>query len=106
LCEANGIQFISFPIIDRTTPSSKEAFVQLMRRLEKQIQEGRNLAIHCRQGIGRAALVAICLLISGGLTPQTAIQQVSAARGCSVPETLEQTRWIVEFAKSLLATPV
>lgn len=98
LCQANGIQFYSFPITDRSVPSSREAFTGLVLKLAKQLADGKNLAIHCRQGIGRAALVAICLLIVSGSAAESAIQQVSAARGCPVPETSEQRRWIADFA--------
>jgi len=52
------------------------------------------------QGIGRAALVAICVLIWSGLESAAAIEQVGAARGCAVPETPEQCRWITDYAKS------
>jgi predicted protein tyrosine phosphatase len=102
LCRAHGIRFFSFPIIDRGVPSSQEAFAQLVRKLAEQLAEGKNLAVHCRQGIGRAALVAICLLVSSGLDAEAAIQRISAARGCSVPETSEQRRWIADFPKSLM----
>jgi hypothetical protein len=102
LCKANGIQFVSFPIIDRGVPSSVGAFSDLVAKLAEQIAEGKKIAIHCRQGLGRAALFAICLLVLSGVDPAAAIQRVGLARGCSVPETPEQKRWITDFAKSLL----
>jgi protein-tyrosine phosphatase len=98
----SGIQFFSFPITDRGVPSSREAFLDFVTKLAEQLANGKNLAVHCRQGIGRAALVAICLLISSGIDPKTAIQGVGAARGCMVPETLEQRRWISDFATLLM----
>jgi protein-tyrosine phosphatase len=101
-CRADGIQFLSFPILDRSVPASTAAFADLVTKLAEQLAGGKNVAIHCRQGIGRAALVAICLLVVADIAPETAVQRVSAARGCSVPETAEQRRWIADFAKSLL----
>lgn len=103
LCRANGIQFFSFPITDRGTPSSGEDFSDLVMKLAERLADGKNVAIHCRQGIGRAAVVAICLLVLSGMDPQAAVQRVSAARGCPVPETPEQRRWIADFAKLLMA---
>ncbi len=97
---ANGIQFFSFPIADRGVPLSREAFSDLVMKLAEQLARGKNIAVHCRQGIGRAALVAICLLVLSGLDPETVIRRVSAARGCTVPETTEQKRWITDYAKS------
>jgi len=102
LCRANGIQFISFPITDRDVPSSKEAASDVVTKLAEQLVDGKNVAIHCRQGVGRAALIAICLLVFAGIELEQAIQRVVTARGCGVPETSEQRRWIAEFAKSLL----
>lgn len=100
LCRTNGIEFMSFPIIDRAVPSSFKAFSDLVARLADQLTNGKNIAVHCRQGIGRAGLVAICLLILSGLEQAEAIERVGTARGCSVPETPEQRRWIADFARS------
>jgi protein-tyrosine phosphatase len=102
LCRANGIQFFSFPITDRGVPSSREAFSELVAKLAGQLAVGNNIAVHCRQGIGRSALVAICLLVLSGIDPEAANQQVGAARGCPVPETAEQRRWVADFARSLM----
>jgi protein-tyrosine phosphatase len=102
LCQANGIEFLSFPIIDRAVPSSMEDFSHLVTALAGQLANGKNIAVHCRQGIGRSALVVVCLLILSGVERATAIDRVSSARGCSVPETPEQRRWIADFAKSLV----
>jgi protein-tyrosine phosphatase len=103
--EGQGIEFMAFPIVDRSTPTSKDAMLKLATELANALLQGRNVAIHCRQGLGRAPLVAICVLILAGLDPQTAAQRVSAARGCPVPETVEQERWIAEFVKEALVGP-
>jgi protein-tyrosine phosphatase len=102
LCKAQGIELVAFPIVDRSVPSSKEAVLKLATELAMRLAEGKNIAIHCRQGIGRAPLVAICVLILAGLDPQSASQRVSTARGCPVPETVEQERWIADFVKEMM----
>ena len=60
--------------------------------------DGKSIAIHCRQGIGRAPLMAICILVVAGMGIEAARTTVGAARGCSVPETPEQVRWLTAFA--------
>ena len=105
LCQANGMAFHSFPINDRAAPSSREAALALLANLTDELAAGKIIAVHCRQGIGRAALIAICLLVLSGVAPEAASQRVSAARGCSVPETPEQRRWIADFAKLVTAQP-
>src|SRR5271163_3982512 len=55
LSPAHDIEFHSFPIADRGVPSSREAFLSLMEKLTEHLASGKNIAVHCRQGIGRAA---------------------------------------------------
>jgi protein-tyrosine phosphatase len=62
------------------------------------LASGRNVVVHCRQGIGRTGLVAACLLVSKGESPETAVEKLSAARGVPIPETAEQRRWIDHYA--------
>lgn len=95
------MSFISFPIPDRCVPLSQTAAVKFIETLNSTLTSGRNLVLHCRQGIGRSGLIAACLLIAKGWTPHAAIVQVSKARGSEIPETREQREWINQFAATL-----
>lgn len=103
-CRAAGIHFLSFPIPDRSVPSSNSAVLQLAKELEQGLADGKHVGIHCRQGIGRSGVIAACLMILAGFDPATALARVSAARGRPVPETDEQRRWVTEFARHLATT--
>jgi protein-tyrosine phosphatase len=105
LSRAAGIVFVSFPIVDRNLPASVEGFAEHVARLAEYLATGKTVVVHCRQGIGRAALVAIGLLIASGVELAPAVERVGAARGCPVPETPEQRRWIAAFAQSLVPGP-
>lgn len=94
--ERNGIQFVSFPVADRGVPSSIQATVSLLRSITSALGNGKNVAVHCRQGIGRSGLIAAAVLMSAGSTPDAAIDAVTIARGLTVPETHEQVRWLQE----------
>ena len=98
LAEAQGLKFFSFPIADRQTPYSEVGLAKTLEQLESELKDGRNALVHCRQGVGRAGLVAACLLLQAGLDPETAVRRVSAARGVEVPETAEQRKWIDRYA--------
>jgi hypothetical protein len=100
-CRAQSIDFVSFPIADREVPASRAAALDLLRRLAADLAAGRTVAVHCRQGIGRSALVAGGLLVLSGLDPEAAIQAVSDARRLPVPETAEQKAWITAVAREL-----
>jgi protein-tyrosine phosphatase len=105
LCRKAGIEFIAFPITDRGVPSSAKAALELARRLEERLALGEKVAIHCRQGVGRAALLAACVLAASGIDPASAFTRIAVARGCAVPDTGEQREWVVRFARDMLASP-
>jgi protein-tyrosine phosphatase len=100
-CEENGIRFEAFPIVDRSVPASDPAAVRLIDEVNAELRRGRNVNIHCRQGIGRSSLIAASLFIDQGLPPSKALQRITEARRVPVPETLEQRAWIDHFAASL-----
>jgi protein-tyrosine phosphatase len=101
---AQGMKFVSLLIPDRQVPNSQSAVAAVLAHIEANLAAGKNVVVHCRQGIGRTGLVAACLLISKGLSPEFAIETLSAARGIPVPETTEQRSWIDEFAAGLAET--
>lgn len=92
--DANGIRFISFPIPDRGVPASAPAAVSLIAAISNALEAGKNVAVHCRQGVGRSGLIAAGVLASSGLNPERAIEVVSSARGQTVPETPDQRLWV------------
>jgi protein-tyrosine phosphatase len=96
--KTHGMEFLSFPIPDRQVPDSESRLAKALEKLDKELGAGRNVALHCRQGIGRTGLVAACLLLTKGLDPETAVRRLSAARGTSIPETAEQRNWIDHYA--------
>jgi len=98
--KVRGVRFISFPIEDRNVPSSLTKVEQLVAQLGSEIQQGKNVAVHCRQGIGRSSLISAALLISAGEDLGEILRTISQARGLEVPETIEQRRWLDEFAKA------
>ncbi len=84
---AHGMRFLSYPIPDRQVPSSESDLVQLLAELDAELSAGRNVVMHCRQGIGRTGLVAACLLVTKGVDPEVAVTRLSDARGIPLPET-------------------
>ena len=97
---AHGIKFLSFPILDRQVPESEGALTKALDKLETELAAGRNVVVHCRQGIGRTGLVAACLLLMNGIDAESAVKRLSEARGISVPETPEQRKWIDRYAST------
>ena len=98
-CLKNGIEFRSFPILDRGVPRSYGEALRFIQGLQKDLVQGKTVALHCRQSLGRSALIAGALLVLGGVDPEDAIRRLSAARTCPVPETVEQSEWIGSLAR-------
>ena len=96
--QAQGLQFMSFPIPDRQIPKSEARLARTLDVLDRALKDAKNVLVHCRQGVGRSGLVAACLLVRKGMSPGAAIEKVSAARGVAVPETEEQRIWIDHYA--------
>jgi len=71
-CESSGLPFLSFPIENRSVPAARRAAFDFVKKLDNALAEGKSVAIHCRQGIGRSALIAACLLVLSGVAPETA----------------------------------
>jgi protein-tyrosine phosphatase len=86
---------------DRRVPSVRADALAFLERLSGLLHEGQHIAIHCRMGIGRAALMAAGLLVLNGYTAQHAFEMLSAARGQPVPETDEQRAWVVSLHQYL-----
>ena len=96
-----GMKFLSLPIPDRQVPSSPSQVAPVLDELDADLLAGDNVVVHCRQGVGRAGMIAACMLVLSGTHPISAVAKVEQARGINVPETAEQRNWIDLFASSL-----
>lgn len=101
--KAQGMKFLPFPVPDCEVPESEAKTAEALEKVDADLSAGRNVVMHCRQGIGRTGLMAACLLVMKGSSPEAAVKSLSAARGISVPETTEQRRWIDHYAAVLAA---
>lgn len=99
LCREQGINYMSFPIPDRGVPQFSSQTFAFLEHLRAYLSEGKHIAIHCRQGIGRSALIAASVLVRSGLAPDRAFDLLSKTRGYPVPETGEQRAWVITFAQ-------
>jgi|SRR5277367_2808431 len=97
LAQKAGIEFLSFPIADRTTPGNRQNFCQLISRLTEALRTGKHVGVHCRGSIGRSTVIAASILIESGWNAVEALRIIEEARGCSVPDTDAQQRWILNF---------
>jgi protein-tyrosine phosphatase len=101
VCQRAGIRFIPFPIPDRGVPASGESVSDLLPLLVAGLRAGLSVGIHCRIGVGRSALFAVCLLALLGVPVESAWGAVEQARGLPVPDTPAQRAWVTGWLASL-----
>src|SRR5262245_58121057 len=82
-CNANGIAYLSMPIIDRGVPESGRETLDFARKLKSFLDGGKNLVIHCRYGRGRSSVIAATVLALRGVPIETAFNMIAKARGFS-----------------------
>jgi protein-tyrosine phosphatase len=95
--EQIGLNFLSYPIPDRTTPEEISSFRKFIDEIANRIRAGERIGIHCGGSIGRASIAAACTLIQLGSDSERALSEIAEARGCPIPDTEEQRAWILQF---------
>jgi protein-tyrosine phosphatase len=98
-CLKNQIEFINFPIKDRSIPKNNEKVEKLVEILTSKIKSGSSVMIHCRMGIGRSTLIAAAVLLNFDKTTKDIIEKISEVRGLRVPDTEEQLKWLFNMEK-------
>jgi protein-tyrosine phosphatase len=102
LCRAASLQFLSFPIADRSVPNNSVEFAKFVESIAFRLRSGDSVAIHCRAGIGRSGLLAACVLGTFGVAPDSAFTMLGRARGVAVPDTDAQAAWVRDYLRNKL----
>ncbi|MEM7563709.1 MAG: protein-tyrosine phosphatase family protein [Pseudomonadota bacterium] len=98
----HGMEFWSYPISDFGVPSSDQAFAELVHQIWQKLNQGQNVVLHCRGGVGRSGLTAAAVRMIAGDSPEKACAEISKVRGCRVPETEMQRQWLISAAENKL----
>jgi ADP-ribosyl-[dinitrogen reductase] hydrolase len=79
---SHNLAWIHLPIRNLSIPDEKfdEQWASAGPRLNQWLREGHRIVIHCKEGVGRAGIVAVRLMIELGMLPGQAIKAVQMAR--------------------------
>ena len=94
-CRLAGIEFMAVPVSDRGLPTSPTEFRRSASKVHERIKNGGRVVVHCRQGIGRATMMATAVLAESGVDASAALVAIERARGRPVPDTDEQRAWLL-----------
>jgi len=97
-CSSVGISFVNFPMPDQQVPPSRLGFLTFAQFLHKRASEGVRVGVHCRECIGRSAVLLATVLRLEGFSAKEAFDRISEARGLRVPGTVEQAKWVARLA--------
>ncbi|WP_422048837.1 protein-tyrosine phosphatase family protein [Shimia sp.] len=97
--EAQGIDWMHFPIrdFDVPAPQEAEAWGALQQEILRALGGGGRVLVHCRGGCGRSGMIVLRLMLACGEAPNDALKRLRAVRPCAV-ETDAQMRWATEGA--------
>jgi protein-tyrosine phosphatase len=98
----HGVVLLKLPTEDRCAVS-QEKLDEGVAWVEAQLGAGRRVFIHCHHGIGRSALLALCVLVFRGEDPLQAMALLKRARrqASPSPEQLEAFRtWVSRRARA------
>ena len=92
------------PVEDFSVPG-QDRMIEILDTIDKTLEEGRNIYLHCLGGKGRTGTVVGCYLVRHGMTGEEALERIQKLRGDipgvggRSPETDEQRRMVLEWTK-------
>lgn len=103
---ARHMDWYHLPIRDVSIPGPafEHAWVTVGAQLRARLQNGFNVFIHCKGGLGRAGTVAARILAELNVNPREAISAVRAVRPGAI-ETAEQEHYVLRQASTRAVMP-
>jgi predicted protein tyrosine phosphatase len=101
LLRQHGILLLHLPTEDRNAVGS-EMLWTAAEFAAAGLDRGQRVLIHCQYGIGRSALVALCVLVARGEPPLAALRRAKAARPAISPSP-EQLQAFLAFSAVIRA---
>ena len=89
---ASGIDLLHLPTTDMHA-ASHEHLEQGVAFVREHIERGDKVLIHCRHGIGRSALLALCVLVDAGWEPLDALAHLKKQREVVSPSRSQYEGW-------------
>jgi predicted protein tyrosine phosphatase len=88
-----GIAFLHLPTPD-LNPATPDMLDRGVRFIRAHIDRGDKVLVHCQHGIGRSALLALCVLVDRGMDPLDALRLAKDKRAVVSPSRLQYDGWV------------
>jgi len=106
VAEAFGLHVIRIPMLEGGVPqNSIERVAMQIDAIVGYVRNGANVLIHCKGGVGRASLVAACMLMRLEVCPDPyfAVNYLRKVRSPHAVETMRQEDFIDQYYKHFQA---
>jgi rhodanese-related sulfurtransferase len=100
----HGIDFLHLPTPD-LQPASVDVLEDGVRFARAHMDKGDKVLIHCQHGIGRSALLALCVLVDEGWEPLDALKHAKDQRWVVSPSRSQYDGWAAWLASRGKAAP-
>lgn len=93
LLRRHGLTLLHLPTADLgavSLPMLEDGVAFVNRHLDR----GERVLVHCEHGIGRSATLALCVLVSRGLAPLEALELAKSRRSLVSPSPAQYEAWI------------
>lgn len=99
LLSSHDIAFLHLPTPD-LHPATIQRLEQGVAFVRGHIEQGRRVLIHCQHGIGRSALLALCVLVDRGHEPLAALKLAKDKRELVSPSESQYRGWAEWLARN------
>jgi hypothetical protein len=99
-----GLRFLHLPTED-TCGVTQAHLDQGVAFAEAVAGDGLRLLVHCQSGVGRSALVAVCILTARGHAPLDALAIMKDARQLVSPSEAQYQAWVEWIARRTALDP-
>jgi hypothetical protein len=90
--QACGLRFLHLPTADMSGPS-QSMLDEGVRFAGVAARAGVRTLVHCQHGIGRSAILALCILVDRGHAPLEALSMAKDARALVSPSEAQHRAW-------------
>ena len=107
LARENGVSYSQLSLPDYSVPSSKDDTIRVLNTIDKALQTGKTVYLHCWGGIGRTGMIVGCWFARHGRRGRSALihlkhRWMDFAKSVykNTPETKEQESYILNWSEA------